>query len=452
MFQARWFFLGFLGLAGIGIVAVSMLRVHDWQAMTVAVEAALEAGDYAAAEAEATLALGATTAFSPLDERTLRSQTNLARALRGQHRFNEAAAIYQRMLATLAGEFGDNSLTLVAPLRALAEIEAAQSRFAAARPQFERALELATVGFGPDHPIVARTQGDLARVMAAQEEFTAAVPVFEAAIAAFEALSADALADSAIARDHGAALAGLAGVFHTQGRLDEAEAMLNQALVVYETPGPGRVAGLSALSAVYYRRAVAAGPAPDALILDQAANAGRRAYQMAVEILGTGNALTAAAETAYANALLAQGDIGQAATLHQDALAIREDVFGPEYIDIAENLNALATIFQAQGKLQSAESNYHRALSIIGKARGPEHPEVAASLYNLANHYAGQGRIVDAEPLYQRAVAIREAVFGPDAPIVATTLQAYATLLRAAGRIAAADRTEARAAAIIAAQ
>ncbi len=451
MFQARWFFLGFLGLAGIGIVAVSLLRVQDWQATTVAVEAALEVGDYATAEAEATLALGATTAFSPLDERTLRSQTNLARALRGQHRFDEAAAIYQRMLATLTGEFGENSLTLVTPLRSLAEIEAAQSHFAAARPQYQRAVDLATVGFVADNPIIARTQGDLARVMAAQEDFAAAVPVFEAAIAAFQTLSSEGQAEPTVALDHGAALAGLAGVFHSQGRFDAAEAVLNQALVVYDTPGPGRVAGLSALSAVYYRRAIAAEPT-DGPTLDQAVNAGRRAYDMAIATLGTGNALTAAAETAYANALLAQGDIAQAATLHQHALSIREDVFGPEYIDIAENLNALAAIFQTQGALQDAESNYHRALSIIGKARGPDHPEVAASLHNLASHYANQGRVVDAEPLYQRAVAIRESVFGPDAPIVATTLQAYAALLRTAGRTAAADRADARAAAITGAQ
>lgn len=458
MLQARWLFLGFLFLIGAGVVGITLLRVNDWQTATLAAEAALQVGDFETAELEATTALGATSAFSPVDARTLRSQANLAGALRGQHRFDEAAAIYERMIVVLTEEFGDRDYALAAPLRALAEIDVAQSLFDDARPRLERAVELSQVALSSSDPELARVHAEHARVLAAQEDFLAAAAAYRLAIATYGAAARAAVNDPGGARvdeshidsDHAAALAGLAGAYHAQLLFKDAEQVLNRALALYPTAGPGRIAGLTALSAIHYDRATADAGDPDSL--SQATTAGRRAHDMASRILGHDDPLTAAAQTALANALLAQGDTEQALELHQSALSTRERAFGPEYIDIAENLNALAAIYRNQGSHRDAESSYHRALAIIGKARGPEHPQIAASLYNLAGHYTDQGRFVDAEPLYQRAVAIREKVFGTDAPIVATTLQAYAALLRAAGRDDAAARQEARAEAIIAGQ
>ena len=461
MLQARWLFLGFLFLIGAGVVGVTLLRVNGWQTATLTAESALEVGDYETAELAATEALGATSAFSPVDIRTLRSQTNLASALRGQHRFDEAMAIYDRMMLVLTEEYGAQNYALAAPLRALAEIDAAQSRFAEARPRLERAVELSQVALPPNDPELARVHAELAGVLAAQEDFVAAAAAYRMSISAFEAGAHATAKDSAqpefddadIDADHAAALAGLAGAYHAQRQLGDAERVLNQALALYPTAGPGRIAGLTALSAIYFDRAMGDdATAADTARLRQATDAGRRAFDMASQVLAADDPLTAAAQTALANALLAQGDADQAFDLHQRALTTRERVFGPEYIDIAENLNALAAIYRGQGSHRDAESSYHRALAIIGKARGPNHPQVAASLYDLAGHYADQGRFVDAEPLYQRAVAIREKVFGADAPIVATTLQAYAALLRAAGRDTAADRQESRAAEILAGQ
>ena len=58
----------------------------------------------------------------------------------------------------------------------------------------------------------------------------------------------------------------------------------------------------------------------------------------------------------------------------QRALAIREEVLGPEHPDTATSLNNLAGLYYAQGKYSLAEPLLKRALAIREKQLGPEHP------------------------------------------------------------------------------
>ena len=85
-----------------------------------------------------------------------------------------------------------------------------------------------------------------------------------------------------------------------------------------------------------------------------------------------------------------------------------------------------------------------RALALREQVLGPEHPAVATNLNNLAAVYQAQGRYAEAEPLCQRALTIREQQLGRDHPHVAVTLKNYLTLLKAMHREAEVAQLEQR--------
>ncbi len=139
----------------------------------------------------------------------------------------------------------------------------------------------------------------------------------------------------------------------------------------------------------------------------------------------------------------AQGDLGGALDLQQQALALREKAQGPEHPDVATSLNSIAALHAAQDDYAAAEPLLVRALAIREKSLGGDDPRTAKSLNNLALLYAAQGRYGDAEPLYQRAAAIFEK--GHDSAQLAVTLDNYGALLEETGRTAQAADVEARA-------
>ena len=134
------------------------------------------------------------------------------------------------------------------------------------------------------------------------------------------------------------------------------------------------------------------------------------------------------------------------------AAALLIEEFGLALPEAARLLNQAAYYLKERARYAEAEPLYRRALAICEQVLGPEHPHTALSLNNLALLYHAQGRYAEAEPLYRRALAICEQALGPEHPDTATVLENYAALLRATGRDAEAADMEARAQAIRARQ
>jgi tetratricopeptide (TPR) repeat protein/transcriptional regulator with XRE-family HTH domain len=112
----------------------------------------------------------------------------------------------------------------------------------------------------------------------------------------------------------------------------------------------------------------------------------------------------------------------QSQSLHRQALAVREQVFGSEHPTVAESLNALALFARFQGDYEQAERFHQQALAIREKTLGLEHPATAQSLNNLAVLYRTQGKYEQAEPLLQQALHIREQLLGSEHPDTLITL------------------------------
>jgi tetratricopeptide (TPR) repeat protein/DNA-binding XRE family transcriptional regulator len=98
--------------------------------------------------------------------------------------------------------------------------------------------------------------------------------------------------------------------------------------------------------------------------------------------------------------------------LHQQALAIRQHIYGAEHPAVAESLNALAILARLQGNYKRAEQLHLQALTLRERVLGPEHALTAMSCNNLGVLSCTQGRYAQAEHYLQRALGIREQVLG----------------------------------------
>jgi CHAT domain-containing protein/tetratricopeptide (TPR) repeat protein len=131
--------------------------------------------------------------------------------------------------------------------------------------------------------------------------------------------------------------------------------------------------------------------------------------------------------------LYEEGRIAEAIPIVREELALREQVYGPDHIDLARSLNNLAALLRANGDYGEAMVFLERALKIRVQVFGSNHPDVAMSLRNLALLLSTMGDKTGARPLLERALKIEEQVLGPSHPVVATTLNALA-MLEGSGR------------------
>jgi eukaryotic-like serine/threonine-protein kinase len=142
------------------------------------------------------------------------------------------------------------------------------------------------------------------------------------------------------------------------------------------------------------------------------------------------------------------GAYDEARTLHERALAIREEALGPDHPSVAGSLNSLAIVHTDLGAFDDSKALHRRALAIRENVLGPKHPEVATSLSNLAAVHDATGAHEEAMSLYRRALGIREESLGPQHPDVATVLNNMAIVHHLGGRYDQAERLHERALAI----
>ena len=176
-------------------------------------------------------------------------------------------------------------------------------------------------------------------------------------------------------------------LYHAQGKHDQAEALLERSLAIYE------------------------------------------------EIRGPDDPAVATCLRNLAMLYVDQLKYEKAETLLERSLAIDEKALGPEHRDVANILSGLAALYYEQGEYDRALPLYKRSLAIREIALGPQHPNVAICLHNLADLYSAQGKYDRAEPLYKRSLAILEKVGGPEDTYLARYLEHYGNLLMATGRM-----------------
>ncbi len=123
-----------------------------------------------------------------------------------------------------------------------------------------------------------------------------------------------------------------------------------------------------------------------------------------------------------ADLALDAGDHQRARELQEEALALRESVFGVDSSEATESRAQLASVLHAIGDFARARELYQRVLEDTEASLGPEHPAVASRLSNLGVIVHEMGDPLGARALHERALAIRERALGTDHIEVAHSL------------------------------
>ena len=128
----------------------------------------------------------------------------------------------------------------------------------------------------------------------------------------------------------------------------------------------------------------------------------------------------------------------EARSHHEQALALREHVYGPDHPKIANALNNLGFVAKEQGQYSKARAHYERALAISQSSHGVDHPETAALLYNLGSVAKRAGDLDAAQRYHEQALSIRERALGLDHPDLAGSLNSLASVAKSKGDFATA--------------
>jgi len=133
--------------------------------------------------------------------------------------------------------------------------------------------------------------------------------------------------------------------------------------------------------------------------------------------------------TMLARILESKGQLKQSVQELEQALAIRERLFGPNHLLVADTSNLLGLAQYHQGRMADAERSYGAAVVILRK-QAPS-TDLAAALSNLGNAMSAQGQLKEGEKWTREALSIWERIAGPDDPSVAVGLTNLAVLLQA---------------------
>ncbi|HST45954.1 MAG TPA: serine/threonine-protein kinase, partial [Luteimonas sp.] len=233
-----------------------------------------------------------------------------------------------------------------------------------------------------------------------------AEPLFLQALADAEAIAATPQAGARARRS-------LGRLRSDQGRHEEAEPLLREALAGYRDGLGARHAEvattLDELGLVRFRR----GDTEAAGQLHRDALAMRRA------LFGNEHAQVADSLDALGLVLRQRGEYAAAEPLHSEALAIRRRLLPAGHPGLARSMSDLALVRTDLGEHDSAEALYREAYAIMARAHGPRHPHVATIGNNLARLLQVQRRFDEAIPLLREALAIRREALGANHETVA---------------------------------
>jgi len=200
----------------------------------------------------------------------------------------------------------------------------------------------------------------------------------------------------------------LGNLYSDQGRLEDAEMMYNRALAGCEKAlGPEHTITLNIvnnLGILYFDQ----GRLKDAEMMCNRALASKE------KVLGPGHMSTLNTVNTLGNVYANQGRLEDAEIIYKRALAGYENAWGPERTSTLTIVNNLGIVYKNQGRLKDAEIMFNRALAGKEKALGHEHRSTLDIVKNLGNLYSNQGHVKEAEMMYKRSLAGNEKALGPE--------------------------------------
>jgi tetratricopeptide (TPR) repeat protein len=112
------------------------------------------------------------------------------------------------------------------------------------------------------------------------------------------------------------------------------------------------------------------------------------------------------------NVLDLEGDRKGAIERHQQALALKQKVLGPDHPDVGISEENLAIALQELGRDEEALEHIQRSVALLQNGLGAGHPDLAISLTNQGEILNAVGKHAEARRSYEKALAIWERELG----------------------------------------
>ena len=154
------------------------------------------------------------------------------------------------------------------------------------------------------------------------------------------------------------------------------------------------------------------------------------------DVLGPDHPDTLAVRNNLAGAYDSVGRFGEAIELFEQVLAERERVLGADHPDTLNTRNNLAAAYYSVGRFGEAIELFEQVLAEHERVLGSDHPNTLKTRNNLAVAYYSVGRFGEAIELFEQVLAEHERVLGPDHPNTLTVRDNLAGAYESAGRLA----------------
>ena len=180
----------------------------------------------------------------------------------------------------------------------------------------------------------------------------------------------------------------------------------------------------------------------NALLADGDAGQARTHYESALrirnKILAPRSPLIAGSWMHVGNADLALKNFDLAAREFQTAFNLRVEIFGQEHVSVAEAQSALAEAVAEQGDLAKAQSLAERALQFDRLHLPSPHPQTAAAEAALGSILLWQGKANSALPLLKEAYLTGKKIYSAGSPKLAAASARLTACVKAMGKESAA--------------
>ena len=225
----------------------------------------------------------------------------------------------------------------------------------------------------------------------------------------------------------------LGSLLQAQGKLDEAEPLLREALDARRTTlgdqHPNTLASINNLGGLLM----------DQGKLKEAEALGREALEAMRATLGDRHPDTLSSISNLGVLLQDQGKLDEAEALKCDALDARRAMLGDRHPDTLISMGNLGALLYAQGKLDKAEPLMREALESMRATLGDRHPDTLSSVNNLGGLLQDQGKLNEALPLLCEALEAKRATLGDQHPDTLTSMGNLGSLLQAQGKLKEAE-------------
>ena len=175
---------------------------------------------------------------------------------------------------------------------------------------------------------------------------------------------------------------------------------------------------------------------------NEAEQLGVQVLEMRKKLLGAEHPDTLISMGNLASTYLSQGRWNEAEQLEVQVLDMRKKVLGAEHPHIITCMGNLASIYSSQGRWNEAEQLGIQVLDIRKKLLGAKHPDTLTSMASLARIYADKGNLREAEQLGVQALDMRKKLLGTEHPDTLRSMENLAKIYIDKGNLKEAEQLE----------